>query len=101
MLVTEFAVISLTLRVSFAWGLLLLLKCSITQSTYEFSVFQTSLLQLTPSAGAVVSTIFNTIQDKLYLQSAKRKKENPGQPFSESRLYFSVLDSLISTAGLF
>lgn len=104
MLITEFVVISFTIWVSFAWGILFLFQSSITQtfqSAYGFSVFQTSLIQLAISAGAVVATIINPIQDRLYMQSAKRNKESPGTPIPEARLYFSVPGSLLFTAGLF
>ena len=104
MLVTEFVVITFTLWVSFAWAILFLFQSSITQTfgtQYGFSVFQSSLIQLAISAGAVVATLLNPIQDRLYLQSAKRNKEVPGTPIMEARLYSAVPGSLIFTAGLF
>lgn len=104
MLLTEYTVASFTLWVSFAWGLLFLFQSSITQTfstNYGFSVFQTSLIQLSLSAGATIATIVNPIQDQLYLRSASRNKESPGKPIPEARLYFSIPGSLIFTAGLF
>lgn len=104
MLVTEFVVISFTLWVSFAWGILFLFQNSITQTfqaNYGFSVFQSSMVQLAISAGAVIATFINPWQDHLYLQSARKNKENPGQPIPEARLYFAVPGSLLFTAGLF
>lgn len=104
MLCTEFVVISFTLWVSFAWGILFLFQTSITQTfqeNYGFSVFQTSLIQLAISAGAVIATIINPLQDRLYLNSARKNKERPGHPIPEARLYFAVPGSLIFTAGLF
>ncbi|KAH0161357.1 putative multidrug transporter, partial [Aureobasidium melanogenum] len=104
MLLTEYTVASFTLWVSFAWGLLFLFQSSITQTfstNYGFSVFQTSLIQLSLSAGATIATIVNPIQDQLYLRSARRNKESPGKPIPEARLYFSIPGSLIFTAGLF
>ncbi|KAG9836457.1 putative multidrug transporter, partial [Aureobasidium melanogenum] len=104
MLLTEYTVASFTLWVSFAWGLLFLFQSSITQTfstNYGFSVFQTSLIQLSLSAGATIATIVNPIQDQLYLRSAGRNKESPGKPIPEARLYFSIPGSLIFTAGLF
>lgn len=49
----------------------------------------------------MVGTIINPIQDKLYLQSAKRNKETPGKPSPEARLYFAVPGSLLFSAGMF
>lgn len=104
MLITEFVVISFTLWVSFAWGILFLFQSSITQvfsSLYGFGTFQTTLIQLALSVGAVIATIINPIQDRLYLRSAKRNEESPGKPIPEARLYFSVPGSLLFTVGLF
>lgn len=104
MLVTEFVVISFTLWVSFAWGILFLFQSSVTQvftSLYGFGTFQTNLVQLALSAGAVVGTIINPVQDILYLRSSRNNKERPGKPVPEARLYFAVPGSLIFTAGLF
>lgn len=104
MLVTEFVVISFTLWVSFAWGILFLFQSSVTQvftALYGFGTFQTNLIQLALSVGAVVGTIINPLQDRLYLQSAKKNKERPGKPVPEARLYFAVPGSLIFTAGMF
>jgi hypothetical protein len=104
MLITEFVVISFTLWVSFAWGILFLFQSSVAQvfsELYGFSTFQTCLVQLALSAGAVVGTIINPLQDMLYLRSAKTNKENPGKPCPEARLYFAVPGSLIFTAGMF
>ncbi|KAK5128047.1 hypothetical protein LTR85_005164 [Meristemomyces frigidus] len=104
MLLTEFVVISFTLWVSFAWGILFLFQSSIPlvfSSLYGFSMFPTMLVQLALSIGAVIATIINPIQDRLYLRSAKRNKETPGRPIPEARLYFAVPGSLIFTVGLF
>lgn len=104
MLVTEFVVISFTLWVSFAWGILFLFQSSVTQvftELYGFGTFQTTLVQLALSVGAVVGTIINPLQDMLYLRSAKNNKERPGKPVPEARLYTAIPGSLIFTAGLF
>lgn len=85
-------------------GLLFLFQTSVTQTfqaDYGFSVFQTSLVQLALSAGAVIATCINPIQDHYYLTSAKCNKETPGKPIPEARLYSSVPGSIIFTAGLF
>jgi MFS family permease len=104
MLITEFVVISFTLWVSFAWGILFLFQSSVAQvfsDLYGFGTFQTTLVQLALSAGAIVGTVINPLQDMLYLRSAKNNKENPGKPRPEARLYFAVPGSLIFTAGMF
>lgn len=104
MLVTEFVVSSFTLWVSFAWGILFLFQSSVPivfSELYGFSTFQTSLIQLALSLGAIVGTIVNPIQDRLYIRSAKRNMERPGKPIPEARLYFAVPGSLIFTVGMF
>jgi len=104
MLVTEWVVFSFTLWISFVWGILFLFQSSVPQTftaNYGFSTFQTGLVQLAISAGAVIGTVLNPIQDRLYLQSKKRNKERPGYPIPEARLYFSVPGSLLFSAGLF
>ncbi|CAL3966404.1 unnamed protein product [Diplocarpon coronariae] len=102
MLFTEWVVFSQTLWVSFAWGLLFLFQSSVPQTfgeTYGFGNFETSLVQLALSIGAVVATLINPIQDHMYLTSARRSKT--GKPIPESRLYSSVPGSLLFTAGIF
>lgn len=71
------------------------------QSAYGSSILLTGLIQLAISVGAAIATALNPIQDRLYLQSAKRNTERPGKPIPEARLYFSVPGSLLFTAGLF
>lgn len=104
MLLTEFVVISFTLWVSFAWGILFLFQSSVPlvfSTLYGWTMFPTTLVQLSLSVGAVVATIINPIQDRYYLKSAKRNQETPGRPIPEARLYFAVPGSLVFTAGLF
>lgn len=104
MLSTEPVVTFFTLWVSFAWGILFLFFSSVVQTfeaSYGFGVLQTGLVQLAISVGAVIATVINPIQDRLYLQSAKRNTEKPGKPIPEARLYFSVPGSLLFTVGLF
>ena len=104
MLATEFVVSSFTLWVSFAWGILFLFQSSVPMvfsKLYGFNTFQTGLIQLALSFGAIVGTIVNPIQDMLYLKSAKSNQERAGKPIPEARLYFSVPGSLIFTAGMF
>ena len=104
MLITEFVVISFTLWVSFAWGILFLFQSSVAQvfsTLYGFGTFQTTLVQLALSCGAIVGTLINPIQDMLYLRTAKNNKEKPGKPVPEARLYFAIPGSLIFTAGMF
>lgn len=104
MLLTEFVVISFTLWVSFAWGILFLFQSSIPLvfgELYGFNTFQSTLVELALSIGVVIATIINPVQDRLYFKSAKRNQEAPGKPIPEARLYFAVPGSLIFTAGLF
>lgn len=104
MLVSEPVVIFFTLWVSFAWGVLYLFFSSVVQTfqgAYGFDTFQTGLVQLAISAGAVIATAINPAQDSAYLHSARRNKQRPGKPIPEARLYFSVPGSLLFAAGLF
>lgn len=91
MLFTEFVVSSFTLWVSFAWGILFLFQTSVPivfRGLYGFDAFRTSLVQLALSAGAIVATLLNPIQDMLYLRSAKRNMERPGKPIRGCILLF-------------
>ncbi|KAK5175609.1 uncharacterized protein LTR77_000748 [Saxophila tyrrhenica] len=104
MLFTEFVVSSFTLWVSFAWGILFLFQSSVPivlSKLYGFDTFQTSMIQLALSCGAIIATILNPVQDMLYLKSAGRNMERPGKPIPEARLYFAVPGSLLFTAGMF
>lgn len=104
MLATEFVVISFTLWVSFAWGILFLFQSSVPlvfSELYGFDTFQTGCIQLALSFGAIVATIINPIQDRLYTKSATRNMERPGKPIPEARLYLAVPGSLLFTAGMF
>lgn len=104
MLLTEPVVIFFTLWVSFAWGILFLFFSSVAQtfsSNYGWGTFQTGLVQLAISVGAVIGTVLNPIQDWIYLRSAKRNREHPGKPIPEARLYTSIPGSLLFAGGLF
>jgi MFS family permease len=104
MLLTEPVVIFFTLWVSFAWGILFLFFSSVAQTfsaNYGWGTFQTGLVQLAISVGAVIGTVFNPIQDWIYLRSARQNTERPGKPIPEARLYTSIPGSLLFAAGLF
>ncbi|CAG8944416.1 unnamed protein product [Penicillium salamii] len=104
MLITEPVVIFFTLWVSFAWGILFLFFSSVAQTfsaNYGWGTFQTGLVQLAISVGAVIGTVFNPIQDWIYLNSAKRNRERPGKAIPEARLYTSIPGSLLFAGGLF
>ena len=73
----------------------------LTDDSYGFGTFDSSLIQLALSVGAVIGTIINPFQDRLYLSSASKNKKQPGKPVPEARLYFSIPGSLLFTAGLF
>lgn len=104
MLVSEPVVIFFTLWISFAWGILFLFFSSVVQtfgSSYGFDNFQTGLVQLSITVGALIGTLINPLQDWLYLRTARNNKERPGKPIPEGRLYTSIPGSLLFTAGLF
>ncbi|KAL4917733.1 major facilitator superfamily domain-containing protein [Aspergillus aurantiobrunneus] len=104
MLTTEPVVIFFTLWISFAWGILYLFFSSVVQTfgeNYAWDTLATGLVQLAISVGAVVGTLFNPIQDWLYLRSASRNPEKHGRPIPEARLYTSIPGSLLFAAGLF
>jgi len=71
------------------------------ESNYGFNTFQTGLIQLSISVGAVIGFALNPGQDWLYARSARRNAANPGKPIPEARLYTSIPGSLLFTAGLF
>ncbi|KAJ6103509.1 hypothetical protein N7486_005936 [Penicillium sp. IBT 16267x] len=104
MLLTEPVVTFFTLWVSFAWGILFLFFSSVSQTfrhNYGWGTFTTGLVQLAISVGAVIGTVFNPIQDWIYLRSARRNREHPGRPIPEARLYTSIPGSLLFAGGLF
>lgn len=104
MLLTEPVVIFFTLWISFAWGILFLFFSSVVQTfgeSYNFGIFQTGLVQLAITVGALIGTLINPLQDWLYLRTAKKNKERPDKPIPEGRLYTSIPGSLLFTTGLF
>jgi hypothetical protein len=104
MLVSEPVVIFFTLWISFAWGILFLFFSSVVQTfgdSYGFGIFQTGLIQLAITVGALIGTLVNPLQDWMYLRTASKNKERPGKPIPEGRLYTSIPGSLLFTAGLF
>ncbi|KAF3033739.1 hypothetical protein E8E12_002426 [Didymella heteroderae] len=104
MLVSEPVVIFFTLWISFAWGILFLFFSSVVQTfgdSYGFGIFQTGLVQLAITVGALIGTLINPLQDWMYLRTAKKNDERPGKPIPEARLYTSIPGSLLFTAGLF
>lgn len=104
MLTSEPVVIFFTLWVSFAWGILFLFFSSVVQtfqSAYGFNTMQTGLIELAISAGAVIATAVNPLQDLAYLRSARRNNERPGKPIPEARLYAAIPGTLLFSAGLF
>lgn len=89
--------------VSFAWGILFLFFSSAVQTfekSYGFNTMQTGLVQLAISAGALIATLINPVQDVMYLKSASRNTDRPGKPIPEARLYFSIPGSVLFGAGL-
>lgn len=104
MLLTEPVVIFFTLWISFAWGILFLFFSSVVQTfstNYGFDTFQTGMIQLAITVGALIGTLVNPFQDHLYLGTASRNSERPGKPIPEARLYTSIPGSILFTGGLF
>ncbi|KAL4974651.1 major facilitator superfamily domain-containing protein [Aspergillus desertorum] len=104
MLLTEPVVTFFTLWISFAWGILYLFFSSVVQifgENYGWDTMATGLVQLAISVGAVIGTVFNPVQDWLYLRSTDKNKEKPAKPIPEARLYTSIPGSLLFAAGLF
>lgn len=106
MLITEPVVTFFTLWVSFAWGILFLFFDSVYltfHEDYKWDVFTVDLAELSILVGAILGLTFNSIQDAMYKQSAKRNKEadTPGKPIPEARLYTSIPGSLLFAGGLF
>ncbi|OJJ32505.1 hypothetical protein ASPWEDRAFT_54102 [Aspergillus wentii DTO 134E9] len=104
MLLTEPVVTFFTLWISFAWGILYLFFNSVVQTfaaNYGFNTFQTGLIQLAISVGALIGTVFNPFQDWIYFRSAANNKEIPGKPIPEARLYTAIPGSLLFAGGLF
>ncbi|EME84439.1 uncharacterized protein MYCFIDRAFT_203024 [Pseudocercospora fijiensis CIRAD86] len=104
MLISEFVVISFTIWVSFAWGLLFLFQSSVGivfSELYNFDTFQVTLIQLAVSVGAIIGGAINPLQDRLYFKSARRNAERPGKCIPEARLYFAVPGSILFAASMF
>jgi MFS family permease len=104
MLLTEPVVIFFTLWISFAWGILFLFFSSVVQTfsaSYGFDTFQTGLIQLSITVGALIGTLINPLQDWMYLRTSSKNQERPGKPIPEGRLYTSIPGSLLFTGGLF
>lgn len=104
MLLTEPVVTFFTLWISFAWGILFLFFSSVVQTfstNYGWDTFQTGLVVLALTVGAVIGTLVNPFQDWLYLCTASKNTERPGKPIPEGRLYTSIPGSLLFTGGLF
>lgn len=104
MLLTEPVVTFFTLWISFAWGILFLFFSSVVQTfktNYGFDTFQTGLIQLAISVGALIGTVVNPLQDRIYLRTATHNEERPGKPIPEARLYTSIPGSILFAGGLF
>lgn len=70
-------------------------------ANYGFDTFQSGLIQLAITVGALIGTLVNPLADILYLRSASRNKEHPGKPIPEARLYTAIPGSILFTGGLF
>ncbi|CAN9181520.1 unnamed protein product [Alternaria alternata] len=89
MLLTEPVVTFFTLWISFAWGILFLFFSSVVQTfsaSYGFGTFQTGMIQLAITVGALIGTLINPIQDWVVssncIQEPRTSWEaHPGGPF--------------------
>ncbi|KAI9719637.1 MAG: hypothetical protein M1812_003408 [Candelaria pacifica] len=90
--------------VGYAWGILFLLTQSVVQTfgkTYGFSLLASNTAYLAVGAGAILASFLQPIQDSLFMASASRNKENPGQPIPEARLYTAIPGQVLFAGGLF
>lgn len=104
MLLTEPVVAFFTLWIAFAWGILFLFFSSVVQTfstNYGMNTLQTGMVQLAISVGALIGLVINPLQDRIFLRTDKKNKEQPGRPIPEARLYSSIPGSLLFAAGLF
>ncbi|KAL4813775.1 major facilitator superfamily domain-containing protein [Aspergillus spinulosporus] len=102
MLLTETVVTFFSLWISFVWGNLCLFFSSVVQTfggKYGWDTLATGPVQLAISVGAVIGTVFNPVQECLYLCSSSRNKQKPGKPVPEVRLYTSIPGSLLFAAA--
>lgn len=85
-------------------GILFLFFSSVPQkfsANCGFDTFQSGLIQLAITVGALIGTAINPIADMLYPKSAARNTENPGVPIPEARLFTAIPGAILFTAGLF
>ncbi|KAI9769577.1 MAG: hypothetical protein M1835_006693 [Candelina submexicana] len=90
--------------VGYAWGILFLLTQSVVRTfgkTYGFSLLASNTAFLAVGAGAILASFLQPLQDRLFLASASRNTENPGQPIHEARLYTSIPGQVLFAGGLF
>ena len=103
MLFNECIVMSLTLWMSFTWGVLFVFMQSIPQNytnVYSFSPRSTAFVETALSVGMVIGTLVAPFFIRLYLRSGKRSGIGRGSPVPEARLYISIPGTLLFTTGI-
>ena len=103
MLFSECIVISLTLWMSFTWGVLFIFMQSIPQNyadVYSFSPRSTAFVETALSVGMVIGTLVAPFFIHFYLRSGKRNGQGRGSPVPEARLYISIPGTLLFTTGI-
>lgn len=104
MLAFEPVVISLTLWLSFVWALLFAFAQSIVltyTTTYNYTSLQTSIVQLSISAGSLFGLFLCPIFNTIYFKSGKWNRKHPGKVIPEARLYMSLPGTICFIGGLF
>jgi MFS family permease len=102
MLCTEGVVLSFGLWSAFCIGIAFMFTQSIMQvysELYEWSFFETGIVQSTIVIGELIGLMASLLQDRLYFRSAKHNIETPGQPVPEARLYLSIPASFVGLMG--
>ncbi|KAL6706068.1 hypothetical protein ACN47E_006170 [Coniothyrium glycines] len=102
MLCTEGVVLSFGMWSAFCIGIAFMFTQSIVQvysALYGWTFFGTGIVQCAIVIGELLGLLASLAQDRVYLCSAKRNREVPGQPIPEARLYLSIPASFIGLAG--
>jgi hypothetical protein len=105
LLCTEPVLLACSVWSAFSFGTVFMF----TQSTelvfaglYGFNAWQCAYIQLAVFIGEFLGWIVTQYGTRLYLRSALRNDESPGQPIPEARLYITLLGSFFGiTGGMF
>ncbi len=88
----------------YAWGIIFLLTQGVVDTfgkTYNWTLLGSNTAFLATGAGALIGCLLSPIQDHIFMNTASRNRENPGQPIHEARLYTAIPGQLLFGAGLF